>query len=356
MARETEQMRAKALELQGVGKAFDGVAALEAVSLTLEKGQIACLLGQSGCGKSTLLRLIAGVERPDAGSIFLDGAQVVGPSRFVEPEARKIGFMFQDYALFPHLTVRENIAFGLKGLPRVEIEARVSEMMARIGIEVLADRHPHTLSGGEQQRVALARALAPKPVLLLMDEPFSNLDRGLRERLRHETLTHLRALETTTVMVTHDPEEALAVGDKVVLLRAGLVEQEGTAHALFDNPETLYAAEFLSPGTRVPGRVVKGAVETALGRFDAPQGMQEGQAAILFLRPHALSLAAADQPLAVFGKLVGRVFMGDRDSMSVAVDGLSEPLQFYLRGFPQFSQGDQVRLSIDPAGALVYPA
>ena len=190
------------LVLNGVTRHFGRVAALEDVSLEIGAGQVLCLVGHSGCGKSTLLRTIAGIETLDAGSIAIEGTPVSGPGVFVEPEDRRVGFMFQDYALFPHLSVRDNVGFGLGRLSRAERGSRVDSILGSIGIEALADRYPHMLSGGEQQRVALARALAPQPRLLLMDEPFSNLDRGLRDRVRHETLSIVRELGITAVVVT----------------------------------------------------------------------------------------------------------------------------------------------------------
>lgn len=206
-----------ALQLDRVSRRFGRQEVLVDVSLAVPRGGISCLLGESGCGKSTLLGLISGIDRPDGGRITMGGHEVAGPSTFVAPEARNVGFMFQDYALFPHLSVAENLAFGLRGLPKPEQKARITEVAQRIGIAHLIGRYPHSLSGGEQQRVALARALAPKPAILLMDEPFSNLDQGLRERVRRETVEILKSLDTTAIIVTHDPQEAMAVGDQVVL-------------------------------------------------------------------------------------------------------------------------------------------
>ena len=191
---------ASLLELEHVSRRFDGRAVLRDISLSIPPGRITCLLGESGCGKSTLLRIISGVDRPDPGGrIRVGGTEVTGPGVFVEPEDRKIGFMFQDYALFPHLSVADNLAFGLRGLSRSDRRDRVAQLAQRIGIGHLLDRYPHSLSGGEQQRVALARALAPEPAVLLMDEPFSNLDQGLRERVRRETVDILRRIGTTAI-------------------------------------------------------------------------------------------------------------------------------------------------------------
>ena len=234
------------LALQDVTKRFRGVVAAEGVSFSVEPGEVAVLLGPSGSGKTTLLRLIAGLERPDRGTIALNGDVVADPERgvWVPPERRRVGFVFQDYALFPHMTALQNIAFALPHLPRRERSARAAAMLERVGIAHLARRYPHELSGGEQQRVALARALAPHPRVLLLDEPFSNLDRGLRVRLRTELKALLGSLGITAVFVTHDQEEAFELGDRLVILNRGRIEQIGTPEELLRGPQTPFVAEF----------------------------------------------------------------------------------------------------------------
>ena len=307
------------LALRGLVRRFGQAApALNGVSLTVAPGEVVCLLGASGCGKSTLLRLIAGVERPDAGEIWLSGQCLVGAGRFVEPEARGIGFMFQDYALFPHLSVADNVAFGLKGQPRAVVQTRVAEVLTVAGVSHLAQRFPHMLSGGESQRVALARALAPRPSLLLMDEPFSNLDQGLRETVRAETLRLLRGLGITTLLVTHDPQEALATADRLVLMLAGRVEAMGPPRQIYHTPPTLYAACFLGPGNVLPGVVRNGHLETPLGRFGAPD-LAEGQAGVAFFRPQALALCPQGEGVAA--QIVAREFLGERERLTLALAG-----------------------------------
>jgi len=314
-----------AVEMSGVSRTFGSVAAVADVSMSVGAGEIICLVGHSGCGKSTLLRMIAGVEPADAGRIALAGHEVSGPSVFVEPERRNVGFVFQDYALFPHLSVRQNVLFGLKRRPAEEARRVAGEVIERVGIAHLADRYPHMLSGGEQQRVALARALAPRPDILLMDEPFSNLDRGLREAVRDRTLSLLRSFGTTVIMVTHDPEEALSAGDRVVLMREGRVVQIGSGYDLYDRPESAYAAEFFCAYNKVPGVCRDGAIDTAIGRFRRSETFADGASVTLYVPPHGVSVAPDSGEVA--GRIEGRTFLGEIEQLLVGVDGLEEPLR-----------------------------
>ncbi|CAN7619744.1 ABC transporter ATP-binding protein [Pararhizobium sp. LjRoot238] len=342
-----------ALELCNVSRRFGKTVALDDVSLTISSGEIICLVGRSGCGKSTLLRMIAGVDMVDAGRILLNGDEVSGPSTFVEPEDRKIGFVFQDYALFPHLTVEQNILFGLRGRPKKTVADRVAEILEHIGIEHLKARYPHMLSGGEQQRAALARALAPQPDILLMDEPFSNLDRGLRDRVRDETLSLLKNLGTTVIMVTHDPEEALSAGDRVVLMKAGRIVQTGSGYDLHDRPVNPYAAEFFCAFNKVPGVYRQGHVETAIGRFAQRLDLGEGSAATLYIRPQGISVSR--EPADVCGRVHSRVFLGDVEQLAVKVEGLEQPL--LVRTMQRLEAGtDTVGLAILPESCLAFAA
>lgn len=349
----TPHAQNRTLELHDVSRRFGATVALDNVSLTIASGEIICLVGQSGCGKSTLLRLIAGVDLADSGRILLNGQEVSGPSRFVEPEDRKIGFVFQDYALFPHLTVEQNILFGLKRRPKQEAKARVADIIAHIGIEHLTGRFPHMLSGGEQQRVALARALAPQPEILLMDEPFSNLDRGLREKVRDETLSLLKGLGTTVIMVTHDPEEALSAGDRVVLMKAGRIVQAGSGYDLHDRPVSAYAAEFFCAFNRVSGIYRDGHVETAIGRFAHELDAVEGTPATLYIRPQGISVSPG--PGSVSGQLKSRTFLGEVEQLAIDVDGLETPLR--VRTMHRLPPGTQtVGLGVLPGSWLAFPA
>jgi iron(III) transport system ATP-binding protein len=268
-------------------------AAVEAVSLGLRAGDIGVLIGPSGCGKTTLLRAVAGLERPAAGRIVL-GGEVVGDGVrgvHVPPEHRRIGMVFQDYALFPHLDVAGNVGFGLADLAREQREARVAEALRLVGLEGLQRRFPHELSGGQQQRVALARALAPRPRLLLLDEPFSNLDVDLRERLAHEVRTILKAAGATALVVTHDQLEAFAIGDRIGVMQQGRLHQWDDAYALYHRPAPRFVAEFIGHGVFAPAQIIAQGdnvvVHTPLGILDnveecpLPSAYPDGQCDVL---------------------------------------------------------------------------
>lgn len=339
-----------AVRLENVSRAFGATAAVNGISLDVAKGEIVSLVGHSGCGKSTLLRIISGVETVDSGRVFLDGHEVDGKD-FVEPEARGVGFVFQDYALFPHLSVRDNILFGLKRRPKGEAAAAADDIIERIGIGHLADRFPHTLSGGEQQRVALARALAPRPAVILMDEPFSNLDQGLRDKVRTDTLSLLRSLSATAIMVTHDPQEALSVGDRVVLMRSGEIVQAGSPYDLHDRPTNAYAAEFFCAFNKVSGRWHEGTFENVLGSFAVASDRQATGAATLYIRPSDIlvSLDGGDMP----ARIGERVFYGETEQLALLVDGLDTPLRAIVS--ERLPAGvDEVRISIRPERLAVF--
>lgn len=345
---------ASSLQLEHVSRHFEGRAVLSDVSLDIPPGRITCLLGQSGCGKSTLLRIISGVDRPDPGGrILIGGTEVVGSSRFVEPEDRKIGFMFQDYALFPHLSVAENLAFGLRHLPRATRRQRVAEVVDRIGLGHLLNRYPHSLSGGEQQRVALARALAPQPAILLMDEPFSNLDQGLRERVRRETVETLRRIGTTAIIVTHDPQEALAVGDLIVLMRAGQIEQVGTPFEIYDQPRSAYAAEFMGPCNRLTGIWSHGRIETPIGTFPANLDLPDGALALACIRPQALSIGPDGRGISA--RVMAKTFTGESEQIDIMVHPLAQTLRMHSHVRIPMAIGEKVSLQLNGAQIHVFP-
>ncbi|MDO8438094.1 MAG: ABC transporter ATP-binding protein [Nitrosomonadaceae bacterium] len=244
------------LELKNIRQAYGQQLVVNDLSLALEKGQIGCLLGPSGCGKTTVLRCIAGFEPVLAGEILLNGIKVSGGGVFLPPEQRHIGMVFQDYALFPHLTVSANIGFGLHRLPQSERAPRVDELLQTVGLADAANKYPHELSGGQQQRVALARALAPRPDLLLLDEPFSNLDVSLRERLSLEVREILNSQNATAILVTHDQNEAFAIADEIGVMHRGEIQQWDSAYNLYHRPANRFVADFIGQGVFLPGRVL----------------------------------------------------------------------------------------------------
>jgi iron(III) transport system ATP-binding protein len=255
------------LEVQNLIKQFRGTqqSAVNDISFELSDGEILALVGPSGCGKTTTLRLIAGLERPDSGLIQLNNRIVASESIFIPPEKRGVGMVFQDHALFPHLTVFDNVAFGLRGKKSSEIRTIVGDMLHLVGLLQFSKRYPHQLSGGERQRVALARALAPRPVLILMDEPFSSLDADLRTDVREHVRGILKAMRATVVFVTHDQEEALYMGDRLAVLQKGHLEQIGTPEEIFHDSTTPFVAEFMGDSAFLKGRIVHGGIQTEIG-------------------------------------------------------------------------------------------
>jgi iron(III) transport system ATP-binding protein len=258
---------APVLALQALGFAYRGGRAIcRDLNFQLHAGEIGCLLGPSGCGKTTVLRLIAGFERPSTGSVTLDAEIVADATHFVAPEARGIGYVFQDFALFPHLNVAKNVAFGLRSMNDADTKQRVHEMLELVGLARFAERYPHELSGGQRQRVALARALAPRPKLLLMDEPFSNLDVELRAKLAYEVRALLKRLETSALFVTHDQEEAFAIADRISVMHHGVIEQTDQAYNLYHRPLTRFVADFVGQGVLIRGHgVAGGTIATEIG-------------------------------------------------------------------------------------------
>jgi iron(III) transport system ATP-binding protein len=265
-----------------------GTRVCENLSLTLADGDIGCLLGPSGCGKTTVLRCVSGLERIQGGRIALNGTWIAEPDRSVPTEERKVGMVFQDYALFPHLTVADNIGFGLRDASRTDKAVRVGEMLELIGLASLSRKYPHEISGGQKQRVALARALAPSPRLLLLDEPFSNLDVDMREKLGLEVRAILKHLNTSALMVTHDQHEAFSIADKVGVMQAGKIEQWDSAYNLYHRPATRFVADFVGQGVLIQGRVSEAdKIDTELGQLAHCPGceLKPGQHVEVLLRP-----------------------------------------------------------------------
>jgi iron(III) transport system ATP-binding protein len=344
---------ASRLTFDNMSRRFGDTLALDRFSIDVEPGEVLCLLGPSGCGKSTLLRIAAGVERPSSGRILLDEQEVAGPNRFVPPEKRGVGLMFQDFALFPHLSILDNVAFGLKSLTRSEAKAEAYAALERVGLGHYAGEYPHILSGGEQQRVALARAIAPRPSVLLMDEPFSGLDPRLREKMREETLAILHETHATCIVVTHDAEEAMRMGDRVVLMRKGSVVQTGKALDLYRAPKDILAARTFSDLNELPARVEQESAVTPLGRFFAG-GLPDGAEAIVCVRQRGVRLLTAGQ--GVPGRVLDTRFLGDVALVEVAVQGLDAPILARVRESDVPPLGVEVGVGIDTGAVLVFPA
>jgi len=341
------------LTFDEVARRYDHTTALDHVSLEVEPGEILCLLGPSGCGKTTLLRIAAGVERPSSGRVLLDDQEVAGPGCFVPPEKRGVGLMFQDFALFPHLTLLDNVAYGLRSLTRAEAKAEALAALERVGLARYARDYPHILSGGEQQRVALARAIAPRPSVLLMDEPFSGLDSRLRESMREETLAILHETRATSIVVTHDAEEAMRMGDRVALMNAGRIVQTGKALDLYRAPKDILTARTFSDLNEMQASIDKGEAVTPLGCFPA-NGLVDGSAAIVSVRQRGVLLVAAGE--GVPGRVLDARFLGDVALVELAVQGLDAPLLARVRESEVPPQGAEIGVKVDSAAVLVFPA
>lgn len=339
------------LTLQNIGFRIDGTDVVNDVSLHMKSGSVTCLLGPSGSGKTTLLRIIAGMERQTSGAVLLDGVEIGSAQQFLPPEKRGIGLIFQDYALFPHLTVLQNVAFGLNHLdmaPRRDLARRVLD---RVGLADRGNDYPTMLSGGEQQRVALARALAPRPGVLLMDEPFSGLDSRLRDEMREETLGILRETRATSVLVTHDPEEALRMGDQIALLRDGCLEQTGTGRELYHQPCSLFAAAFFSELNRMDVTVRDGVAQSIFG--PVPSNRVQDGPAVLALRITALDLVSDG---GVPATILSRSFAGNRHFLRVGISGLEAPLRVEISDRDMPAVGNNtIRLALHDDGVFVFP-
>jgi len=341
------------LSLRAIHKAFGETRALQGVSFDVAEGEIVALLGPSGCGKSTLLSIIAGLEAPDRGEVRWDGESLAG----VPPHRRSFGLMFQDYMLFPHKDVGGNVAFGLEmaNWPRARIQERVAKMLELVGLEGYAKRDVNTLSGGEQQRVALARALAPKPRLLMLDEPLGALDRTLRERLLDELGGILRAMHQTAIYVTHDQEEAFSLADRVVVMNRGQVAQIGTPMEIYRQPKSVFVARFLGFGNVLKGKIKNGVLETPAGRFEAAglrvqaEGWQSGEIPVL-LRPDAVNLQGRGHAT-IQGVVRGRRFRGNTCRVEVETAGTVLTFEF-PSATPLPETGESISLWFNPEEAL----
>ncbi|MBK1668349.1 ABC transporter ATP-binding protein [Rhodovibrio sodomensis] len=361
------------LKLEHVSHDFGQLRAVDDVTLAVSRGELVCLLGPSGCGKTTALRVAAGLERLQQGRVLIDGEPVGDQKHDVPPEDRSVGLVFQDYALFPHLDVKGNVGFGLRGWSKKNREARARAMLGQVGMAAMADAHPHMLSGGQQQRVALARALAPNPKVMLLDEPFSGLDVTLRHTIRDETLNVLKSAGAATLMVTHDPEEAMFMADRVALMRDGRIVQVGPPADLYAKPVDKFVASFFGDINRLPGSVTGGQVQTPFGRLDAAH-LAEGQAVEVLIRPEALHVqpcaapedrAPGQRPARVrAARLLGRSSMLHLDlpangtevtaPAADAQDGIQLHARIPGRYLP--AENDLLDVQLDRSQTFVFPA
>jgi iron(III) transport system ATP-binding protein len=327
------------IEAVGVSKRYGDVVALDRCDLQVPAGAIATLLGPSGTGKSTMLRMLAGFDAPDSGTIDIRGRRVVGPGVFVAPEHRNVGVVLQDYALFPHMNVRANVGYGLA--KRSDRDTRVDEILDVVGLTGFGDRYPHELSGGQQQRVALARAMAPGPDVIILDEPFSNLDDTLRSRVRSEVIAIIREAGTTALFITHDQEEALSIADLVAVMNRGRIVQMAEPQELYWEPVDAWVGSFVGDANFVRGRGRGGQVESVLGSF---RGEGEGDVWVM-VRPESVRLYSDPSGQAV---VRGREFFGHDQLITVAFDD-GTLVRSRMGPGDLFSAGDRVNVDVDAA-------
>ena len=323
---------------------------LNDVTLTAEPGEVLCLLGPSGSGKTTLLRIAAGIEIQSAGRVLLNDREIAGPSMFVPPEQRSIGLVFQDFALFPHLSILDNVRFGLTALSREEARREAMISLERVGLQSYASSYPHVLSGGEQQRVALARALAPRPAVLLMDEPFSGLDSRLKDSVRAETLSILRQSRATAIVVTHDAEEAMRMGDRIALLKDGRLKQSGRAEELYMRPVDLFVAGFFSELTVFEARAQGGVAETPVGNVETAAA--DGTPLNVAIRTSGFDVSEISG--VVEARILSRRYLGVVELLELAVSGAESPVRARVRCGALSAQARDIWLSLRKSDVLVF--
>ncbi|MGX9349964.1 ABC transporter ATP-binding protein [Shimia sp. W99] len=364
MQSQTQSSPPPRLEVRHLRRAFGDRQVVDDVSLTIQPGQVLCLLGPSGCGKSTTLRMIAGVDMQDSGEIYVDGKLICDTVFRIPPERRHIGLMFQDFALFPHLSVADNVAFGLK-TSKDEKRARVEALLAKVNLGWAIDEFPHVLSGGEQQRIALARALAPRPRIMLMDEPFSGLDNRLRDEIRDQTLSLLKEEDTAVMLVTHEPEEAMRMADEIALMRHGKIVQQGAPYNIYNAPVDREAVGFFSDINVIRG-VSKGALtDTPFGQFLTP-GLADGAKVDIVIRPQHLKLdfdrdgkgplPTASDGVAARGIVKRARFMGNESLVEFRMDYDGSELKVTVPNVFLPGEGTPLWLTIRRDRCFVFPA
>ena len=354
-------MSTSVIQLEGVSKSYrpGPVQALDEVSLEVHGGEILTVLGPSGCGKTTTLRLIGGFEVPDQGRIFIGGRKVAGPGCWVPPERRGVGMVFQDYALFPHLTVGENVTFGLDQLSRADRLARAREVLKILDLRACYDRYPHELSGGQQQRVSLARALAPEPVVVLMDEPFSNLDAHLRNQVRDEVVGILRGAGVTCILVSHDQRDALAISDRVAVMNQGRIEQVGSPREIYKHPESVFVATFVGRTNLLQGIVQNenGCVLTDFGSFCRVDrlGFSNGSDVMVAVRPDGFTTCSESEGM-LHGTVLSTTYTGAHVEAEIAIPsahGGKRHLIVHLPPSRPYELGEKLSFQLLPEFASV---
>ncbi len=338
------------VELRGVFKSFVHRDVLGDISFGIKRGEILSVLGPSGCGKTTILRIIAGFELPDRGEIFVNGGLVASCSHYVPPEKRSVGMVFQDYALFPHMTVRKNILYGLKGIESQRQGKILRSMIKLTGLQGFEERYPHQLSGGEKQRVAVARALAPCPDVLLLDEPFSSLDADTRLRMRGEVLGILREAKTTAILVTHDSEEAFCLGDRVGVLNRGRLEQVDTPEVIYHRPETPFVAGFVGHADFITAKISGRMAVTELGAFPLEKPLQWGRA-MMMIRPDDVDFTP---DVGGKGMLVGREFLGPENIYKIMLSS-GQVVRSVKPSNEVYRNGLRVRVSLCLNHVVLFP-
>ncbi len=331
--------------------------ALIDLNLSTEPGELLALVGASGSGKSTLLRLIAGLEQADKGSITISGKEVSGPSQHLPPEKRGVGMVFQDFALFPHLTVRQNIQFGLSGMSVAEQQSRADELLEMIHMTSFAERYPNSLSGGEQQRIALARSLAPSPALLLLDEPFSNLDESLKKELRRDVQRIVARTATTTILVTHDINDALTIADRIAILRNGQLQQLDRPEKMYQQPVNPYVASFFGEINLVAAEKRPKGFQTPYG-FITAETTNAPENCLLGIRPSAIKIVANSQDKGLRGQAGRRTFMGDIHVIEIQLTAADHPSVNWIAYVPAqqvIETGTSIALQPDPDLLLIFP-
>ncbi len=352
------------LEIRNLNRSFDGRVVVDDVSLSVMPGQVTCLLGPSGCGKSTTLRMIAGVEMQDTGEIWVDGSLICDTVFRVPPERREIGLMFQDFALFPHLSVADNVGFGLTGTREAK-RSRVEDQLDKVGLRRYIDTFPHELSGGEQQRVALARALAPRPRIMLMDEPFSGLDNRLRDDIRDQTLDILKEAGAAVLLVTHEPDEAMRMADEIALMRDGKIVQQGAPYNIYNAPIDRQAVAFFSDVNVIRGTVQGALTDTLFGQFLAP-GVPDGANVEIVIRPQHLKIEfdragkgpspTVENGVAARGQVVRARFMGSESLVEIRMDHDGSVLKATVPNVFLPAPGKPLWLMIRRDRCFVFPA